>query len=158
MLAKELVDLQPDALVVSGGATTRVLQQQTQTLPIIFVQAGDAIANGLVQSMARPEGNATGISNNLPSFGGKWLDRLKDAAPDIRRVALVFNPAVTFDAYFRTIEAAAAGRGVTTIQVRVGSTPELERAIEALASEQGVGLVEVPPPLEGDQRQLMYRL
>jgi putative ABC transport system substrate-binding protein len=158
MLAKELVDLQPDVIVVSGGATTRTLQQQTRSLPIIFVHAGDAIANGLVQNIARPEGNTTGISNNLPSFGGKWLDLLKEAAPDIRRVALVFNPAVTFDAYFRSIEAAATGRGVTTIQVPAGSTAELERAVEELASEPGVGLVEVPPPLVGDQRQLMYRL
>jgi hypothetical protein len=67
-LAKEIVDLRPDVIVVQGGRPTLAVQQQTQSLPIVFVQAGDAIANGLVKSIARPEGNTTGISNNLPGF------------------------------------------------------------------------------------------
>jgi len=158
IIAREIVGLHPDVIVVAGGRTTLMVQQQTQSVPIVFVQAGDAVANGLVKNIARPEGNTTGIGNNLPSFGGKWLDLLKDAVPQIARVALVFNPNLVIADYAGSIEAAAKQRGVDAIRTPVRSAADLERTIEAFASEPNGGLIELPPPLVADQRQLMYRL
>ena len=157
-LAKEIVDLRPDVIVVQGGRPTLAVQQQTQSLPIVFVQAGDAIANGLVKSIARPEGNTTGISNNLPSFGGKWLELLKEAAPRMARVALVFNPDFTIGPYDVSVDEATKRHGVTAIRVPVRSTNELQGAIDAFAAQPEGGLVELPPPLVSNQRQLIYRL
>jgi putative tryptophan/tyrosine transport system substrate-binding protein len=127
-------------------------------VPIVFVQAGDAIANGLVKNIARPEGNTTGISNNLPSFGGKWLELLKEAAPRIERVALVFNPDFAIAPYSASVEESAKQHGVAAVGTPVRSAAELERAIDAFAAQPGGGLIELPPPLIADQRQLMYRL
>jgi putative ABC transport system substrate-binding protein len=157
-LAKELVDLQPDVIVVNGGVPTKAAQQQTRTIPIIFVQAGDAIANGLVSNIARPEGNTTGITNNFLSFGGKWLELLKEAAPRIAKVALVYNPELGFEAYFPSIDAAAAQHHVTTIRTPVRNSEEIERALDALAAEPNGGLVAVPPLFLDVERELMNRL
>ena len=117
-LAKEIVDLRPDVIVVQGRQTNaRGSSSRRKDNTSIFVQAGDAIANGLVKSIARPEGNTTGISNNLPSFGGKWLELLKEAAPRMARVALVFNPDFTIGPYDVSVDEAAKRHGVTAIRV-----------------------------------------
>jgi len=158
VIAKEIVELQPDVIVVAGGRPTLMVQQYTRSVPIVFVQAGDTIANGLVKNIARPEGNTTGIGNNLPSFGGKWLDLLKDAAPRMARVALVFNPDFTIGDYASSIEAAAERHGVAVIRTPVRSAAELERKLEAFAAQPDGGLIELPPPLVADQRQLIYWL
>jgi putative tryptophan/tyrosine transport system substrate-binding protein len=158
VLAKEIVDLQPDVIAVAGGRPTLMVQQQTRSVPIVFVQAGDAIANGLVKNIARPEGNTTGISNNLPSFGGKWLELLKEAAPRIARVALIFNPDFTIAPYSVSVEEAAERYGVTAFRTPVRTAAEIERAIDAFAAQPDGGLIELPPPLVADQRQLMYLL
>src|SRR5437764_161435 len=91
-VAAELVSLAPDVIVTPGAAPTRALQQATQTIPIIFTGGGDAAAIGLVKNIARPEGNTTGFSSSEPMIGGKWLELLKEAAPHLTRVAIVFNP------------------------------------------------------------------
>jgi putative tryptophan/tyrosine transport system substrate-binding protein len=71
--AAELVRLAPDVIVVAGAAATRALQQQTRTIPIVFVAVGDPVASGIVGSIARPEGNTTGFTNLSPSVAGKAL-------------------------------------------------------------------------------------
>jgi putative tryptophan/tyrosine transport system substrate-binding protein len=158
MFAKELVDLQPDVLAVNGGVVTRMMQQQTQTIPIIFIVAGDAVASGLVRNIARPEGNTTGISNNFPSFGSKWLELLKEAVPGITRVAVVFSPEFATAAYLPSIEAAAAQYAVKAIRTPVRNAIEIESALDAFATEPSGGLVVVPPPFNGTDRELMNRL
>src|SRR4051794_36011408 len=92
VLAAELVGLAPDAIVTGSGATTRAVRQRSQTVPIVFTAAGDPVANGLVMNIARPEGNITGFSVAEPSVAGKRLALLKEAAPDLGRVAILFNP------------------------------------------------------------------
>ena len=157
--ARELVALQPDAIFVLGGQPALALQRETQIIPIVFALAGDAVANGLVRNIARPERNTTGISNNIPSFGSKWLELLTAAAPGVMRFALIHNPAVTIgEAYFTSIQEAARQRGFSAVRTPVSNITELERAIEAFASEPAGGLVEIPPPLRSNERQLMYRL
>jgi putative ABC transport system substrate-binding protein len=91
-LAKELVASRPDVLVGVGPALTAALQQATPTIPIVFLMTVDPVAEGIVESMARPGGNATGFFATEPSAGGKWLELLKEIVPGLRRVAVIFNP------------------------------------------------------------------
>jgi len=159
--AKELVDLAPDVIVATGAAATRALQERTQTIPIVFVQVGDPVASGLVGSIARPEGNTTGITNLFPSIAGKWLELLKEAAPQVTRVALVFSPEFQFpvgEIYLAAIESAAAALAVKAIRIPARSATEIEHAIEAFATEPNGGLILVPPPPVDANRDLVMRL
>jgi hypothetical protein len=90
--AVELVSPAPEVIVTTSAPATRAAQEQTQTIPIVFTAGNDPVTNGLLQNTARPEGNTTGFSSTVDSLTGKWLELLKEAAPHITRVALVFNP------------------------------------------------------------------
>jgi putative tryptophan/tyrosine transport system substrate-binding protein len=90
--AMELVALQPDLLLSSTTPTTTALLQQTHTIPIVFAIVADPIGSGFVASFARPGGNATGFIFTEPTMAGKWLELLKQIAPRIARVAMLFNP------------------------------------------------------------------
>ena len=92
-------------------------QQQTQTIPIVFLLDGDPVVDGVVQNIARLEGNITGFSGFPPSIAGKWLELLKQVAPHLDRIAIIFNPefARTGPSYIGVLEPAAAGLGVQTI-------------------------------------------
>ena len=90
--AADLVRSSPDVIVTTSGVATRAAQQATQTIPIVFMGVGDAVANGLVQNIARPESNVTGFSGSEPSVAGKRVELLREAAPQVTRVAILFNP------------------------------------------------------------------
>jgi putative ABC transport system substrate-binding protein len=87
-----LVALAPDVIVASGTVAARPLLQETRTLPIVFVNATDPVGNGLVESLARPGGNATGFMTIELSMGVKWLELLKQIAPGVTRVAVLRDP------------------------------------------------------------------
>src|SRR5262249_19066704 len=158
MFAKELVDLQLDLIVVNSARATKVLQQQTKTIPLIFLLVGDPVRNGIVGSISRPESNITGFSYES-SIGGKWLELLKAAVPRLARVAIIFNPElVGGEAYLPSIEAAAAQYDVTAVRTPVRDAAAIERTIEALAAKPNGGLVLVPPTLLLAHRELINRL
>jgi putative ABC transport system substrate-binding protein len=149
--AAELVKLSPDVIVTSGVAPTRAAQQQTQTIPIVFIGAGDPLALGIVNSVARPEGNITGVNNAVFSIGGKWLELLKEAAPQVNRVALlqnarlVANPNAAFG-YYPSIEEAARALAVKAIRIPYRDAFEIADGINAFAAEPNGGLIVMPPP------------
>src|SRR5262245_48080561 len=91
--AKELVALQPDLILTQSTPATAELLQQTRTIPIVFGLLADPIGSGFVTSFARPGGNVTGFVTMQPTMAGKWLELLKEIAPRVARVAMVFNPA-----------------------------------------------------------------
>jgi putative ABC transport system substrate-binding protein len=158
-IAQELVGLAPDVIVVSSSAGTRALQEQTQTVPIVFTHVGDPVASGVVRSIARPEGNVTGVTNLFPSIAGKWVELLKEAAPHVVRVALVFNPELpATERYLAEIEAAAAVLAIKAIRTPVRGAAEIEGAIHLFAISQNGGLIMVPPVLAGADRELVLRL
>jgi putative tryptophan/tyrosine transport system substrate-binding protein len=99
--------------------------------------------------ITRPEGNATGFSSSEPTIGGKWLELLKEAAPSVARVAVVFNPEIapTAQKYFAAIEPAARTLSVQTISVPFREAIELVRSIDTFAAEPNGGLLILPPPL-----------
>jgi putative ABC transport system substrate-binding protein len=142
--AAELLSFGPDVTLV-GQAGTRVMQQHTRTTPIVFVQVGDPVANGLVGSLARPEGNTTGITNLYASIAGKWVELLREAVPRVVRVAVVFNPNTAPESYLISVEAAASALGVPAIRTPVRNPLDVVRALDAFAAEPNGGLIGVPP-------------
>jgi putative ABC transport system substrate-binding protein len=157
--AQELVSLGPEVIVASGAAGTRTVQALTRTVPIIFVSVGDPIASRVVSSIAHPEGNTTGITNLFPSITGKWPELLKEAAPQITRVALIFNPEFPVaEVYLASIEMAAPALAVKAVRTPVRNTTEIEHAIDTFATEPNGGLIQVGAPLVNSDRALISRL
>jgi putative ABC transport system substrate-binding protein len=141
--AAELVRLGEDAIVAVSSPAVKALQRETQTIPIIFTQVSDPVAQGIVESMARPGGIVTGFSNYDPAISGKWLELLKQAAPSVRRAAIVFNPktAPYTRLYVRAIEAVAPSMAVKVTTMPVHDDAEIEVAFTRHAREQGGGLI-----------------
>jgi putative ABC transport system substrate-binding protein len=129
--AKELIALQPDLIVSGGTPTTAVLKQQTSTVPIVFVNVVDPVGSGFVASFPRPGGNVTGFILMEPTMAGKWLELLKEIAPRVNRVVLLFNPATApyAEYYLTPFKAAAASLAVEAIVVLVRDTSELESVV-----------------------------
>jgi putative ABC transport system substrate-binding protein len=147
MLAKELVDRQPEIILASGTAVTAALRQETQTISIVFALVGDPVGDGFVASLPRPGGNITGFASQEAAMAGKWLELLTEIAPGTKRVAMIFNPdaAAGGGSYFLpSFEAAARSLKVAPIQAPVRSDAEIETAITSLAREPGSGVVVMP--------------
>jgi putative ABC transport system substrate-binding protein len=144
--ATELVGLAPDAILAETPPAVAALQQQTRTIPVVFVLVGDPIGFGFVQSVARPGGKITGFSGfDLPLMG-KWVELLKEAAPRITRLSVIFNPDTAPNAAVETsaIERAARLVGVTVMAAPVRDDAEIEAAVAAVAREPGGGLLCLP--------------
>jgi putative tryptophan/tyrosine transport system substrate-binding protein len=157
--AAELVSLAPEVIVVVSAAATKELQAQTRTIPIVFTFVGDPVASGIVESIARPEGNATGFTNLVVTIGGKWVELLKQAVPAVNRIAIVFNPEFPVtNTFFRSIDAAAAVLALEATRTPVRNAAEIERAINRFATATNGGLILVPPPFNVSERGLIYRL
>ena len=141
--AKELVGLQPDVFLAISTPAVKAALNETRTVPIVFTQVTDPVAQGLVESLERPGGNITGITIFEPEIGGKWLQVLKEIAPMTARAAVIFNPntAPYYRLYMRSIEAAAVALGVKVLEAPVQSRAEIETAIAMLAREPGGGVI-----------------
>jgi putative tryptophan/tyrosine transport system substrate-binding protein len=141
--AQELVALQPDLILSNSTPTTLALLQRTRTIPIVFAVVSDPVGSGFVASFARPGGNATGLTNIEPTMAGKWLELLREMAPHVKRVAILFNPATATyaDYYLNAFKAAAASFGVEAVMASVRDRSELESVISAHAREPDSGLV-----------------
>jgi putative ABC transport system substrate-binding protein len=140
--AAELVALAPDAILVTGNPTLEPLLQATRTVPIVFVQAADPVGAGLVQSLARPGGNATGFTTSDPGTGGKWLELLKEILPNLTRVAVLRDAATTAGiGQFAAIQAMAPTFGVDLHPVGLSDAAEIERSLDAFAGQPNSGLI-----------------
>jgi putative ABC transport system substrate-binding protein len=144
--AKELVASQPELVLSSSTPTTAALLQQTRTIPIIFALIADPVGSGFVASFPRPGGNATGFTNMEATMAGKWVELLKEIAPRVSRIAILFNPATApyFEYFVNPFKAAAPSFGVEAIVAAVRDPSELESAIAAQAREPNGGLVVIP--------------
>ena len=155
--AVELISLTPDVIIASSRPATKVVQDLTKTIPIVFTAGDDPITGGLLQNIARPEGNTTGFTSTVDSLSGKWLELLKEAAPHITRVALVFNPQTVNINYFRSIEAAASLIAVQAIRTPALDPLETVRVIDAFAVEPNSGLL-VVPVFPADSYHMFHRV
>src|SRR5215831_5127972 len=148
MLATELIELRPDVVFAAGAPAAIALRQHTLSIPIVFVQVVDPVAAGFVTNLARPEGNITGFTHFEFSVGGKWLQLLKECAPTVDRVALVFDPAnPTWTAYLRAIEAAAPSFGLRLIPASERDPEKLHDALLHFARNPNGALVVLPGPV-----------
>jgi putative ABC transport system substrate-binding protein len=144
--AAELLGMAPDLILANSTPVMAVLREQRYTVPIVFTQVTDPVGEGLVQNLAHPGGYLTGFTSFEFSIGTKWLETLKQAAPYVTRVALLFNPqtAPFADLFWRPIEAVASSFAVVPTQVGPPTFAELERIIDAFAREPNGGLIVLP--------------
>jgi putative ABC transport system substrate-binding protein len=145
--AVELPGLAPDLILANSTpvmvALMAALKERPIAVPIVFTQVTDPVGQGLVPNLARPGGRLTGFTSFEYSIGSKWLELLKQAAPQVTRVALVFNPqtAPFADLFWRPVAAAAPAFAVTPIRVGASTFAELESMLDGLAIEGTGGLV-----------------
>ena len=140
--AAELVALAPDVIMTVGSLTMGPMQQATQTIPIVFVNLADPVGAGFVQSLARPGGNATGFTNYEYSMSGKWVELLKQIAPNVKRVAILRDPTSAAGiGQFSAIQSAAQSLGVNLTPVSVRDAGEIERGVTEFARSDNGGLI-----------------
>ena len=145
--AAELVGQSPDAILASTTPGLTAVREETRTIPIVFVAVSDPVDQGIVHSLARPGGNVTGFTDSDAPVLGKWLQLLKDVAPSITRVAVIFNPGnPALDLYNRAIETAAPSLGMTVTLAPVDDDAGIEKAITAHAREPNGALIAYPQP------------
>jgi putative ABC transport system substrate-binding protein len=156
--AEELVALAPDVIFATGGPAIEPLRQATHTLPIVFAAIADPVGSGLVSSLARPGGNATGFTTFEYGMSGKWLELLKEIAPRMTRAAVLrdFGPAGI--GQFGAIQAVAPSLGIEVRPVGVHDAGEIERAIAAFARGSNSGLVVPASGLSIVHRELIITL
>jgi putative tryptophan/tyrosine transport system substrate-binding protein len=139
--AAELVGLTPDVILAGSGAAMPALMEATRSLPIVFVQTVDPVGSGYVESLAKPNSNATGFTQFEFSIGGKWLELLKQIAPRLKRVAVLRDVGIDGTAQFAAIQSAAPPFGVELTPVSVRDPHEIERGITAFAAKPDGGLI-----------------
>ena len=143
----QLLAQAPDVVVNgSGSAGLATLQQATRTIPIVFVLIVEPVAQGFVQNLAHPGANITGFTNSEPTFGGKWVELLKEIAPRVTRVAVMSNPEVSPPTllYALSIEQAGKQLAIEVARAPVRQPADIEAAMARLAREPGGGLI-LPP-------------
>jgi putative ABC transport system substrate-binding protein len=145
--ATELVALAPDVILAAGGSTVAPLLEATHTIPIVFTLSVDPVGAGFVDSLQRPGGNATGFMVFEYSLSGKWLELLKQIAPDVTRAAVLRDPtSPTGTGQFAVIQAVAPSLGVDVSVVNVRDANEIERGVAAFARSANGGLVVTASP------------
>ena len=146
IFAKELVELKPDLIFAETTPATAAVLGETHTIPIVFVVVSDPVGSGFVTSLNRPGGNVTGFMNMEPTLAGKWLGLLKEIAPHVTRVALLFNPATApfTEQYLNPFKAAAASLAVEAIAAPVQQLSHLEPVAADRAREPNGGLIMMP--------------
>ena len=153
----ELLRLNPDVILAQSIDAARAAKQATHDVPIVFTGVSEPVALGLVAGLAHPGGNITGFTNFEPSVATKWLELLKQIAPQVRHVALLFNPDATPAAplFLSSIEAVAAKFAIETTNTTVHRPAEIEASIAELGSKAGSGFVVIPDTFLTSQRALI---
>jgi putative ABC transport system substrate-binding protein len=142
--AAELLVLAPDVILSSATPTVGALQQATRTVPIVFALVADPVGAGFVETLARPGGHMTGFAAAMGSLAGKWLGLLKEAVPNLSRVGILSNSAVSAGAgefYRAPFQVAAAALGITGVSIELPVPEAIEPAIAAFAAAGGNGIV-----------------
>jgi putative ABC transport system substrate-binding protein len=159
--ARELIALQPGAILAVTTPAVAALLAETRTIPLVFTRVSDPIGDGFVSNLANPGGNVTGFMNLEPSVVGKWLQLLKEVAPGVVRVSLMFNPATAPGGglnYVRLAEAAAPSVGVQVNAVKVHDVGDIERGIAAIARAANGALITLPDVFLTVHRDLIVEL
>jgi len=157
--AEELVALAPDVIVSSGSFSTGQLLQVTHTVPVVFAIVPDPVGSGFVDSLAQPGGNATGFMQFEYGLSGKWLELLKEIAPSLTRVIVLWDPAITAGiGQFTIIQSVATSASIDVRPVKLRDAGEIEQAITAFARTPNGGLIVTASALSTVRRDLIIAL
>ena len=159
--AEDLVATAPEVIFASSNVSVAPLQKATSTIPIVFTQVSDPVGSGFVASLARPGGNITGFQGYEPAIGGKWLEVLREIAPNLKRAAVVHIPDVAANvAFLKAARAAGVTSGVTVTAVGIRNAAEIEPLVTAFAREPDGGMIVTPNPLTNtaENRALFFSL
>jgi putative ABC transport system substrate-binding protein len=152
--ARELIALQPDVLVVVTNTSMAALHAEHSNIPTVFAMVSDPVGMHYVESFSRPGGNATGFTPFEPSLGGKWVSLLKEAAPNIEHLGIVYNPEPgnNSSAFRKSIDEVANKLEITSIETPSGDSSDIDRLIRSLKNEPNSGLVFLPDAITGFRR------
>ncbi len=157
--AVQLAASAPDLILVWSNPAAAALKQATRTIPVIFAQVSDPVGERVVDSLARPGGNITGFQNFEVAIGGKWLQLLKEIAPGVRRVAVVYNQNIAANvAFLHAAEAASGSLDIKIIAIDLHEAAIMEDTLTAFAQEPNGGLIIAPNPLNTKSPELLANL
>jgi putative ABC transport system substrate-binding protein len=156
--AAELVALAPDVVLASSLPVVEPLLQATRTVPVVFVQVVDPVGAGVVASLARPGGNATGFTIFEFSIAGKWVELLKEIAPSVTRAAVLRDASISAIGQFGAIQSVAPSLGIELTPVGLSDAGEIERAIAAFARSPNGRLIVTPVTSSIVHRDLIIKL
>src|SRR5215813_8915083 len=157
--ATELVTLTPDVILATASPTVAALQAATRTVPIVFAHCVDPVGAGFVDSLARPGGNATGFVLFEYGIAAKWLELLKEIAPNVARVAVLRDPTIASGiGQFGAIQSVAPSLRIEAIPVNVRDVGEIERDLTTLARSSNGGLIVTSSPEAVNHRDLIVTL
>jgi putative ABC transport system substrate-binding protein len=157
--ARDLLALSPDVIMPATTQMLAAVKEAPGSVPVVFVNISDPVGTGFVDSLARPGGNVTGFTNFEYTTGEKWLQTLKELAPDIKRTIIITNPKNPNTAlYLRAIETTAAALGLQLTVAPVNDAAEIDRTIEAFARTPQGSLLVMPDPLTITNRDLIVAL
>ena len=156
----EILNLAPDVILCGGTPSALAMQQATRTVPVVFAFVTDPVGQGIVSNLARPGGNMTGFSYFEPAVGSKWLELLKEIAPAITRVALMFNPVSSpySPLYYQTIAMVAPKFAVEPVTAVVHELADIERVMTKFGREPGSGIIVSPDAFLYQNRKLVTEL
>jgi putative ABC transport system substrate-binding protein len=159
--AAELVRLKPDVIIANSTLCLKAIRDETRTIPIVFVVVGDPVGQGFVSNLAHPDGNITGFTAFEFEIGGKWLEMIKAIAPDVRRVAFIYNPEAGLpyaEKFVQSIKATASAQGIEVLVSPVRNAAEVDRAIVEVGNDSNGGLIVNPDAFTGSHRGLIISL
>jgi putative tryptophan/tyrosine transport system substrate-binding protein len=149
----------PELIYVWSNPGLAAMKQATQTIPVVFVLVSDPVGSGLVPNLARPGGNITGFQNFETAIGGKWLELLKEAAPGVRRVGVLYNQSIVANVEFlRTAQHESSSVGVTVMPAELHDTADIEHVVTEFAREPDSGLIVTPNPLNARNTEVIIGL
>jgi putative ABC transport system substrate-binding protein len=155
----ELISRAPDVILGNGGNVIAALQQQTKTIPIVFAQVVDPVNSGFVDSLAQPGGNITGFTSLDYGVGTKWVEILKEIAPQVKRIAVLRDPTIPAGSgQLGAIQAVAPTFGVEVIALDVRDAGTIERAVGTFSQQPNGGLIVLANPASTVHRDLIIGL
>jgi putative tryptophan/tyrosine transport system substrate-binding protein len=158
-VVSDMLGASPDIVVAFSNLAVAVLKPMAGNVPIVFAATGDPVGSGFVASLAHPGGNITGFASYDAPMGGKWLEVLKETAPQLTRILTILHPETPIhQAFWRSIQDGALHFGVEVIPGRVHDGSEIESAIAAFAVKENSGLIVLPHAVTAVNRDLIVAL
>ena len=142
--ATELLALRPDVMVSNSNVVTSILQHEVRAIPLVFISVSDPVGSGFVADLARPVANVTGFANFQPTMGGKWLDLLRQIAPQVRSVGVLYHPEAPNFGYLHSAEEVSPGFNIKVIGLPLEGRADIDGATAMIAAEPNSGMIVTP--------------